>query len=272
VQAAPTGQRERLAELLAPLRADPARAAILTDVDGTIAAIAERPEEAEVPERARDLLAALAGRYGLVAALSGRRAAEARAMVGLGQIAYSGNHGFELLAPGDREPRADPMLAGHEDDARRFVDAIPAAELEEAGIRVEDKGAIVALHWRGAPDEAAAEAWAAERAAAAEEAGLATHHGRKVLEIRPPVATDKGGALASLLEGREISTALYAGDDRTDVDAFRMLEEMRSSGRLEAIARVAIASEESPPEVAAAADVIVEGPPGFIAVLEQLAA
>ena len=98
------------AEALAPLRADPERAAVLTDIDGTLAPIVERPELAAVPDGARAVLAELSGRFGIVGCVSGRRAAEARDLVGVEGIAYAGNHGLELLLPGDSEPRLDPSL------------------------------------------------------------------------------------------------------------------------------------------------------------------
>jgi trehalose-phosphatase len=275
VEAASTGETDRVQELLAPLRAARDRAAILTDVDGTIAPIAPRPEDAAVPDRVRELLASLAETYALVGCVSGRRALDAKRMVGLDQIAYSGNHGFELLLPGESEPHPDPLLEGHESDAREYVSQISETELADLGIRVEDKGAIVALHWRGSPSEGEAEVWASERANEAEWSGLVAHRGRMVLEIRPDVSIDKGKALASLLaarNGREIAAALYAGDDRTDLDAFRALREMREAGGLKAAALIAIAADEAPPEVAAGADLVVEGPEGFAALLEQLAA
>ncbi|MDP9188663.1 MAG: hypothetical protein M3O25_05370, partial [Actinomycetota bacterium] len=108
MEAAETGSLDaELERLLAPLRADPQGSAILTDVDGTIAPIVERPEDAGVPEETRALLRRLAQRYALVACVSGRRAAEARQIVGLDEIAYSGNHGYELLPAGAAEPRPD---------------------------------------------------------------------------------------------------------------------------------------------------------------------
>jgi trehalose 6-phosphate phosphatase len=259
-------------ELLAPLRADPQSAAILTDVDGTIAPIVPRPEDAAVPERTRELLRALAARYGLVGCLSGRRALDARRIVGLDELAYSGNHGFELLLPGDQQPHPDPSLDGHEADAPRFVAGLDRARLERAGMRIEDKGAIVALHWRGAENEGEADALAQEIASEAEWQQLVTHRGRKVLEIRPNVPINKGIAVAALIPARPVTAALYAGDDRTDVDAFTALRTLRGDGELEAIACVAIASPESPPEVAAGADLTVDGPEGFAALLSVLAA
>jgi trehalose-phosphatase len=261
-----------LQELLAPLRERPDRASILIDVDGTLAPIVERPEDAAVPERTRDLLRRLADRYALVACISGRRALDARGVVGLSELAYSGNHGYELLPPGEDEARPDPSLDGHDEDAGRFVSAMDQRELERAGIRTEDKGAIVALHWRGAENEGAAESLAHEIASEAEWQGLVVHHGRKVLEIRPNVAINKGIAVAALVPMRPVDSVLYAGDDRTDVDAFAALRALQEDGDLEAVACIAVASDEAPREVRASADLSVDGPAGFVEVLEALAA
>jgi trehalose-phosphatase len=262
---------EGLEELLAPFRADPQRAAVLTDIDGTIAPIVLNPEEAAVPEHTRELLRELAGRYALVGCLSGRRAADARRMVGLDELAYSGNHGFELLLPGDSEATPDPSLDGHEADASRFVAGLDSEQLRRAGIRTEDKGAIVALHWRGAPNEEEAESLAEEIASEAERQGLVAHRGRKVLEIRPNVAINKGIAITALLDTRPVETSLYGGDDRTDVDAFTALRTLERNGELTAALCIAVASDESPPEVSREADLTVPGPEGFVRVLEALA-
>jgi trehalose 6-phosphate phosphatase len=268
--ATPTSD-EALQGLIAPLRERPDRSAVLTDVDGTLAPIVRDPSEAAVPPATRELLGALARRYALVGCLSGRRALDARRVVGMEELAYSGNHGFELLLPGESEVRPDPSLDGHEADAPRFVEALDRSELEGAGIRIEDKGAIVALHWRGAANEGAAESLAHEIASEAEWQGLVPHHGRKVLEIRPNVAINKGIAVAALIPARPVDAALYGGDDRTDVDAFDALRTLQEDGSLRATACIAVASEESPPEVAGAADLTVPGPEGFVKVLEALA-
>ncbi len=264
------GQDGALEPLLAPFTGDPDRSAVLTDVDGTIAPIVLRPEDAAVPESTRDLLRGLAERYALVGCLSGRRALEARRIVGLDELAYSGNHGFELLLPGDDQVRPEPSLDGHEGDAPRFVEGLDRSELDRVGIRTEDKGAIVALHWRGADNEGAAESVAHEIASAAEWQGLVSHRGRKVLEIRPDVAINKGIAVAALLASTPVVNALYGGDDRTDVDAFTALRTLHDDGELEAIACIAVASDESPPEVAREADLTVDGPKGFVRALEAL--
>jgi trehalose 6-phosphate phosphatase len=269
---AATPQAGSLSELLGPLIDDPGSSAVFCDIDGTLAPIVERGAEAAVPEDARDALRALADTYALVGCLSGRRAGEARRLVGLDDLTYIGNHGFERILPEAGEVEADPAVAGHEDAAPAFVSRLDSAELDFLGLRVEDKGPIRALHWRSAPDEARAEARAREIAGDAIGRNLVPHWGRKVLEIRPAVHLDKGTALAELLEARGMSRALYGGDDRTDIDAFRRLRDLRKAGDLEAAVCVGIDSEEGPRELREEADVMVDGPAGFLDVLRMLGA
>ncbi|MEX2107942.1 MAG: trehalose-phosphatase [Solirubrobacterales bacterium] len=266
-----TGASEAGLGLLAPLRDDPPRSSILTDVDGTLAPIAERPEQATVPARATELLEELSERFGLVGCISGRRALEARRLVGAEGIAYAGNHGLELLLPGEEEPRLDPSLQGREDDAARFVAALGEETLAEAELRLEGKGPIQALHWRGAGDERHAEARAHEIAAEAGRDGLEPRWGRKVLELRPVGGGGKDSAVAALLAGDGISAAAYAGDDRTDLDAFRRLRELRDEGELDLAVCIGVSSPEAPPELAEEADLSVDGPPGWLEILESLA-
>jgi trehalose 6-phosphate phosphatase len=92
-----------------------------------------------------------------------------------------------------------------------------------------------------------------------------------VLEIRPNVAINKGIAVAALIPARPIEHALYGGDDRTDIDAFAALRTLHEDGELQAAVCIAVASDESPPEVSQAADLTVPGPDGFVQVLEALA-
>jgi trehalose 6-phosphate phosphatase len=258
---------------LEDLQSDPSRTAILTDIDGTLAPIVARPDEAAVPARASELLSRLSERFALVGCVSGRRALEARRLVGVDRIYYAGNHGLELLLPGDEEPRLDASLDGRKGAAAEFLAGVgDAGELAALGLRVEDKGPIQALHWRGADDERAAQARAHEIAADAGRAELEPHWGRKVLEIRPPGGGGKDAAVAALLGADGvIDAAAYAGDDRTDLDAFRRLRDLRDRGELETAVCVGISSEEAPPELAEEADVSVDGPAGWLAMLEALA-
>src|SRR6476661_4000193 len=108
--------------------------------------LTERPSEATVPEATSRLLGRIARRYGVVACISGRGAAEARRIVGVGGIAYAGAHGAELLLPGQAQAELVPAFAGWADRVREFALGQDSPELRMVRVRIEDKGAIVAFH------------------------------------------------------------------------------------------------------------------------------
>jgi len=224
----------------------PERAAIVLDVDGTLAPIVRRPEEASVPEATRLEVERLVSRYALVACVSGRTGDDARRLVAVEGVRYVGSHGLELA------PDADQWR----EEIHRFA----------AGVDwpVEDKGLTVSFHYREAQDEEAALEYLEEVAERACAAGLVPRFGRKVLEIRPPVHADKGSAVTQLLEEAGLRRALYAGDDTTDLDGFRALD------GLEVAVRVAVSSDEAPEELVSAADVVVASPAELLELLARL--
>lgn len=235
-------------DLLAPLTEAPERSALVFDVDGTLSPIAPSPELAVVPDETRRELRRLVERYALVACLSGRAGLDARKLVGVDGVEYVGNHGLELHP-----------------DARALALAI-ARFREAVGLPVEDKGISLAYHYREAADEKAARVELEKVAESALLAGLEPRWGRKVLEIRPRVDADKGTAVQTLIERAKATRALYAGDDTTDLDAFRGLGE----AGLEHAVRIAVASDEGPPELQDAADLVVSGPDELVEILRRL--
>ena len=259
-----------LVEALEPIRSEPAHAAVLLDIDGTLAPIVRHAADAHVPEATRALLIDISRRYGIVGCVSGRRASIARQIVAIGTIAYIGNHGGELLRPRATRPEVDPALAEWTARVREFAARADTAARQRLRVRSEDKDAIAAFHWRGAPDERAASEAVREIAAQAEQEGFAVHWGRKVLEVRPPVVLDKGLGIAALLRGTPITSALYVGDDTTDLDAFRGLRSLVEKGALGEAVCVAVGSDEAPPELAQEADLTVDGTAGVRELLEAL--
>jgi trehalose 6-phosphate phosphatase len=237
--------------MLAQLAQEPARAALILDVDGTLAPIVPRPEDAEVPPQTRKELVRLARSYALVACLTGRMREDAERVVGVEGIRYVGVHGLEL------DPQA-PEWRGALEEVMREADW-PREE-------TEDKGVLVAFHYRRARDQEAARTRLEEVGERARAAGLAPRFGRKVLEVRPPVEADKGTAVRRLLADSRVSRALYAGDDTTDLDAFRGLDE----ADLKLAVRVAVSSPEAPQELHERADVVVGSPAELLALLRQL--
>jgi trehalose 6-phosphate phosphatase len=259
-----------LVEALDPLRSDPGQGAVLLDIDGTLAPIVRHAADAHVPEATRTLLIEIGKRYRVVGCVSGRRAATARQIVAIGTLAYVGNHGGELLRPGATSPEVDPALAEWAARVRDFAARALTSEYQRLRVRGEDKDVITAFHWRGAPDEAAAAVAVGRIAKLAEQEGFAVHWGRKVLEVRPPVPLDKGLGIATLLRGAPVTTALYVGDDTTDLDAFRGLRELVQAGSLASAQCVAVNSDEAPPELALEADMTVDGTGGVRELLEAL--
>jgi trehalose 6-phosphate phosphatase len=266
-----TPTADTLAGTLSPLTRDPARAAVFCDIDGTLAPIVERADDAHVREEVSLLLGRLARRYGTVACISGRPAAEARRLVGVGGIAYAGSHGAELLEPGATTPRVLPAFATWEQRVRDFAAERDTPELRKLRVRIEDKGPISAFHWRGVPDEDSARTQLEGLAQEAETAGFATHWGRKVLEVRPPVPIDKGQAVRDLVARNAPRAALFGGDDATDLDAFDALDALLASGDIDAAVRVGVRSDEGPAAIVERADVAVDGVDGFVRVLDALA-
>ncbi len=232
------------ASLLAHLAERPRAAAILLDVDGTLAPIVPRPEDARVPDETREELRRLAGRYGLVACISGRPGEDAARIVGVEGIRYVGEHGLEL------EPEAEEW-------AERLAAFARGVEWPAEG----GKRLTLSFHFRTAPEGEESLREVAKRAL---ERGLRPRWGRKVLEIRPPLDADKGTAVRRLLEQAALRRALYAGDDTTDLDAFRALD------GLEVAVRVAVVSEEGPPGLGEQADLAVGDTEQLVELLRML--
>jgi trehalose 6-phosphate phosphatase len=234
-------------DLLARLAEDPKRAALFLDVDGALAPIVPRPEDARVPDETREELRRLNERYALVACISGRAGADALRIVGVPELVYVGNHGLEL-----------------DDGAAEWGERLQRFLAEVAWPVTENKKLTASLHYRGLQDEGGARAALEGVKARAEREGFVARFGRKVLEVLPPIDAHKGTAVRQLLAERSLRRALYAGDDTTDLDGFRALD------GLDVSVRIAVASEEGPAGLREAADLTVAGPPELLAVLRTL--
>jgi trehalose 6-phosphate phosphatase len=234
-------------DLLARLAEDPTKAALFLDVDGVLAPIVPKPEDARVPDETRRELRRLNERYALVACISGRAGADAQRIVDVPDLIYVGNHGLEL----------DGEAAGWGERLQGFL-------AEIAWPATENKQLTASLHYRGSQDEPAARAALEDVKVRAERQGFTARFGRKVLEVLPPLDVNKGTAVRQLLAERNVRRALYAGDDTTDLDGFQALD------GLEVSVRVAVASHESPPELREAADLVIANPEEFVSLLSRL--
>jgi trehalose 6-phosphate phosphatase len=255
---------------LAPLLARPASTAVLTDFDGTLSPIVRDPSEARPLDGSAEVMARLARHFGVVAVISGRPVSYLEEHLALPvplnpvhRVRLVGLYGLER-SEGDGRVTVEPAAAGWSE-----VVATTAATLRKIapeGVLVEPKDLAVTVHWRRAPQ---AEEWVrATVAAEAERSGLRAHAGRMSAELRPPLEVDKGSVVRGL--AASCSAACYFGDDLGDLPAFEALAAMGREGV--STLSIAAVDDESDPAVAAAADVVVVGPRGALAVLAWLAA
>ena len=239
---------------------------VMLDVDGTLAPIAPRPEEALVPPSTRRAVAALAAREGVqVALVSGRAAADARRMVAVANVWVVGNHGCEVVSP-EGESIVDPQVAPYRGALAQAARAIAERVRPVPGVIVEDKVWTLSVHYRLAEPSLIPRLRSSVSEVVVRH-GLRMTEGKAVLEVRPPASVHKGTAvlaLANRLGGLEPDASLvFAGDDRTDEDAFRALR-----GKNPRAVTIRVAEEE----VDTAAEFTVAGPDAMRAFLEWLAA
>jgi len=198
---------------------------VALDVDGTLAPIAPRPDDAVVPPATRDAIARLVRLRGVhVALVSGRAADAARRLVGVDGAWSIGNHGAECIAPGG-EAYVDPTVAAFASAIDRAHDALADALGGVPGVIVEHKRWSLTVHYRLASRDDVPRVERSVQAIAARD-GLRVAGGKQVLELRAPIDVHKGSAVLALLDrlgaGQPRASVLYVGDDVTDEDAFRV--------------------------------------------------
>jgi len=256
-------------ELFRRFAAAPERAGIFLDFDGTLSEVVPVPADARPVPGAPGVLRRLADSYGVVAVVSGRSAGDLISWLGP-DIEIWGTHGAERaldgeisLSPEARRYRDTMRLV--RDEARRQVSALA---LE--GVVVEDKRVMVGLHWRNARDRQRAERELRELAdRLAGEHSLAVSDSKMAVEIRPPLEFSKGDAVLSRARAERLGAAMFIGDDLVDLPAFDALDELAADGVT--AMRVAVDSDETPDELLRRADLVVAGPTGAVALLEELA-
>lgn len=258
--------------LLQPFLDDPGRAGILTDFDGTLAPVVDDPRGARPLPGAVALLHKLARRYRRVGVISGRPAdflvkllhtehdelsegeAAGEGLVIAGLYGLQAASGGVVTAHPDCE-RWAPVVARIADEAE---------EQAPAGVYVERKGLTVTLHFRTEPGCAGwVRQWAEEAAA---RSGLRVHPARMSDELVPPIPMDKGRVVREMSEG--LDAVCFFGDDLGDVPALEALDELRARGVH--TVKVVATSAETAPVLVESADVLVDGPPGALALLHRL--
>jgi trehalose-phosphatase len=195
---------------------------LLLDYDGTLAPIAPTPEEALCPPEVKVLLEKLRDHaHALVAIISGRSLDDLKEKVGVSGIIYVGNHGLEIQNPaGIHKKKLSPP---REKELQMIVRTLRRSLGGIQGILMEEKGPIVAVHYRNVAQKyfglihrvlkETLERWGGR---------WKTAYGKMVVEIRPEIDFHKGKAVRELLRGASKHILpIYLGDDQTDEEAFR---------------------------------------------------
>ena len=229
---------------------------LITDVDGTISETAPTPQQAEVSPRCRHYLSILSQHLALVAAVSGRPAAEIKNMLKIDGIVYIGNHGLERWSKGQSE------LSKGTEGYPELINAVikeltPLLAIE--GIRIEDKGVTATIHYRLSPNPKAAKRDILVTLESSTQAKrLRIMLGKMSINLLPPVEVNKGTAILDLIRGYSLQGGIYLGDDLTDVDAFKAIHSASGDSSFQGVA-IGITSQEMPESLVAEADFTLNG-------------
>ncbi len=239
---------------------------LITDMDGTLSHIVDRPGAAKVTSRNLELLQELQQHLKTVAVLSGRAVQDLADIVGLSTLTYVGNHGMEYLDDG--QVIVLPEISAYRPNLESAINLLQPHLLD--GMWIEDKQTTLSIHYRNVKnpaDVAIAFTPTVERIAQANQ--LQAFSGRKIFEIRPAVNINKGVAFEQLIKTHNLTAALYLGDDTTDVDAFIMAKHLRETNQCYSFA-IGVESNDMPSTVGENADILVEGVSGVEDFLSSL--
>jgi len=229
---------------------------LITDVDGTIAEIAPTAEAVRVTPECKKHLRSLVKRLPLVAAISGRLAEVTRRLVGVDGVVYYGNHGLERWFKGKVEIM--PSAQGYVEKTAVAIKELSPLLLP-LGVVFEDKGAGLVFHYRTLPHrEEVRETILKEISRSSAARWFKVDKARAVIELRPPLEVTKGSVVRELIERYHLKAAVYMGDDVSDTDAFDTMRVLSRGAAFQGLA-LGVVGEETPPEVAERADLLLRG-------------
>ena len=242
-------------EPLIPILTSP-RPGVFSDIDGTLAPIVDVPEDARINAGCLQALTELIERRVTVGLITGRDDGTAKVIADVPGALYATSHGLVINVDGTPEaPRGLKVYAAL---ARSVLGRL---NIREDWLIVENKGAVLAFHYRLAPDPGVARARILrELRTIPEAAQFRVQEGRMVVELFPDMKTNKGTALLELVERFDVSGVLCVGDDTTDIEMFAAARALGSGG-VPAVS-VAVTSPEATEAVIGAADYLIEGVPG----------
>ncbi len=247
------------------------RAGLFTDFDGTLSPLAPTPAGAKIDPSASLALSELAKRLEVVGIVTGRAADDARERVGIPDLLYVGNHGLEWTHNGEHvfhpaglaaEQVLDSALSAIRDRLGKV------ASLD--GVIFENKRLSGSVHYRLSDDPlTVGNALASIAAEVTNEYGLRLSGGKMVFELRPQAQVNKGTAIEDLIERYRLDSAVFFGDDITDVDGFMALHRVAERSST-AVCSIGVLTADTAQNVIEASDVLLDGVQGVVETLHRL--
>ncbi len=251
--------------ILEPLTTLP-RLGLITDMDGTVSHIVDEPDQAQITPHNKELLAKLNPILSLTAVVSGRAVQDVAQRVGIPELVYVGNHGFEWFV--DQKLQIAPAVQKYRHALEKVLEIARQEQLP--GMLIEDKQATLSIHYRQAVDQDTAKHKFEDLLTLlVSEHGLSLFAGRMIFEVRPPVEINKGTVLAQLIEQYQLDAAIFMGDDTTDADALKMARQLRHNQKCSAWG-LGIVADDTPAVVKESADLLLSGVPDVESFLEWL--
>jgi trehalose 6-phosphate phosphatase len=243
---------------------------LVLDIDGTLSPIAPTPEAARLYPGVKELLEE-AKMHAHVAIMTGRALEDGAAMVDVEGLTYIGTHGLEWSEglPDQHPVEIVPESLAYQAPGEHLLDLVEARLPELPGVIVQRKRIGGTLHYRLAPDpEQARRQLLAILEEPARKANMHLSEGKRMIEVRVPLAIDKGQALRQYVQRLALQGVLFAGDDRTDLDAVQEIAHLRDKGI--AALSVVVQHTDTLPILLESADIVVQEVAGMADLLRQI--
>jgi trehalose 6-phosphate phosphatase len=240
------------------------------DIDGTLSPIAPTPDEARIYPGVLSLLEQ-ARRYTHIAILTGRSIDDGASMVNLDGLTYIGTHGLEWSEglPWLHSVEIMPEALNYYEPGKYLLDLVEQHLSELPGVIVQRKRIGGSIHYRLAPDPIKTrQKLLSLLEQPAQQVNMHLSEGKLLLEIRVPLPVHKGRALRQFVERYNLIAIVFAGDDRTDLDAITEIARMRKEGL--AALSIAVKHHDTLPELLSQADIVVQEVPGMVELFREM--
>lgn len=195
------------------------RPVLFLDFDGTLTDIKDKPELAVLAKDTRDLISKLSKKT-IIVIISGRTRKDLERLIGVEDVFYAGNHGFDMKG------RGLSMIKSTGYDFKGLYKLL-AEELKDIkGVLIEDKELSIAVHYRMVDETKFPYIESVVNRIIRDNNMLRLMLGKKVFEIIPNIDWDKSKAMQWIIEKLQLSWSgdsriVYMGDDITDEFVFR---------------------------------------------------